>query len=212
MSVPSAPVPSTPVRGASVPSALNLRQWIDANRHLLRPPVGNKVIYDDGEFIVMAVGGPNVRTDFHVDPAEELFYQLEGDITLRVREHERTVDVPIRAGEILLLPARIPHSPQRPAGTVGIVVERRRRAGELDGVQWYCPHCGQLLYEQFLSLTDIERQLTPVFEHFFGSLALRTCRHCHTVMEPPAAVAAGTASQGAAAGSHGAPSGTHGPP
>jgi 3-hydroxyanthranilate 3,4-dioxygenase len=196
---------------ASAPSALNLAHWIDANRQLLRPPVGNKVIYGDGEFIVMAVGGPNVRSDFHVDPAEELFYQLEGDITLRVREHERIVDVPIRAGEMLLLPARIPHSPQRPAGTVGVVVERRRRAGELDGIQWYCPRCGQLLYEQFLALHDIERQLTPIFEHFFGSLSLRTCRHCHHVMEPPTAATAGAAaSHGAAAGSHGAPAGTHG--
>lgn len=175
------------VPSASPPSALNLKQWIDTHRELLRPPVGNKVIYGDGEFIVMAVGGPNERTDFHVDPAEELFYQLEGDITLRVREHERIVDIPIRAGEILLLPARIPHSPQRPAGTVGIVVERRRRAGELDGIQWYCRGCSRLLYEQYLELHDIERQLAPVFEQFFRNPTLRTCRHCHTVMQPPPA-------------------------
>jgi 3-hydroxyanthranilate 3,4-dioxygenase len=213
MSVPSAPPPS----------ALNLRHWIDTHRELLRPPVGNKVIYGDGEFIVMAVGGPNARTDFHVDPAEELFYQLEGDITLRVREHERIVDIPIRAGEMLLLPAGIPHSPQRPAGTVGIVVERRRRAGELDGVQWYCAHCGRLLHEQFLALNDIERQLTPIFEHFFASVALRTCRHCHTVMEPPSAPSApstpsapsappagGTHVGGAAAAHRGPSAGTHG--
>jgi 3-hydroxyanthranilate 3,4-dioxygenase len=177
---PSAPEPAP--HCMSVPRALNLRDWIDSHRSLLRPPVGNKVIYGDGEFIVMAVGGPNARTDYHVDPAEELFYQLEGDITLRVREQERVVQIPIRAGELLLLPARMPHSPQRPAGSVGVVVERRRRAGELDGFQWYCEHCGQLLYEQFLQLQDIERQLQPVFDRFFGSPALRTCRHCHHVM------------------------------
>jgi 3-hydroxyanthranilate 3,4-dioxygenase len=162
----------------------NLGEWIDAHRELLRPPVGNKVIYDDQDFIVMAVGGPNARKDFHVDPAEELFYQLEGDMVLRVREHEQLRDIPIRAGEMLLLPARVPHSPQRPAGTVGLVVERRRRAGELDGLQWYCERCGHLLYEEFLELHDIERQFPPVFERFFGSLPLRTCRVCHTLMDP----------------------------
>lgn len=163
---------------------LNLRAWIDAHRDLLHPPVGNKVIYDDQDFIVMAVGGPNARKDFHVDPAEELFYQLEGEMLLRVREPQGLIDVPIRSGEMLMLPARVPHSPQRPAGSVGLVVERRRRAGELDGLQWYCEHCGQLLYEEFLQLHDIERQFPPIFERFFGSLALRTCKVCHTVMEP----------------------------
>jgi 3-hydroxyanthranilate 3,4-dioxygenase len=164
---------------------LNLLQWIQANRASLRPPVGNKLLFEDSEFIVMAVGGPNARKDFHVDPAEELFYQLEGEMTLRVREGEGTMDVPLRAGEMLLLPARVPHSPQRPAGSVGLVVERRRHQGELDGLQWYCENCGALLYEQFLQLTNIETQLPPIFAHFFSGLALRTCQRCHAVMQPP---------------------------
>jgi 3-hydroxyanthranilate 3,4-dioxygenase len=176
--------------------SLNLQRWIEANRDLLRPPVGNRILFEDGEFLVMAVGGPNARKDFHVDPAEELFYQIEGDMMLRVREGEgeagRSVDVPIRAGELLLLPPAVPHSPQRPAGSVGLVVERRRRAGELDGLQWYCERCEALLYEQFLQLTDIERQLPPLFARFFADPALRTCRRCQAVMQPPAP-AAGTA-------------------
>ncbi|HEX4050020.1 MAG TPA: 3-hydroxyanthranilate 3,4-dioxygenase [Steroidobacteraceae bacterium] len=165
---------------------LNLQQWIEAHRELLRPPVGNKLLYEDGEFLIMAVGGPNARKDFHVDPAEEIFYQIEGQMTLRVREGQHIVDIPIAAGELLRLPARLPHSPQRPAGTVGLVVERRRRAGELDGLQWYCEHCEALLYEEFLQLTDIERQFPPVFARFFGNPALRTCRQCHSIMQPPA--------------------------
>jgi 3-hydroxyanthranilate 3,4-dioxygenase len=164
---------------------INLKQWIDANRHLLRPPVGNKVVYQDGEFLIMVVGGPNARKDFHVDPAEEFFYQLEGDMLLRVVEDGRIVDLPIRAGNILLLPAHVPHSPQRFPNSVGLVVERRRRPGELDGLQWYCERCERLLYQDFFPLTDIETQFPPVFNRFFGSLALRTCRHCHAVMEPP---------------------------
>ena len=166
-------------------SPINLNQWIEANRHLLRPPVGNKVVYQDGEFVIMVVGGPNARKDFHVDPAEEFFYQLEGEMLLRVLEDARIVDLPLRAGDILLLPAQVPHSPQRFANSVGLVVERRRRAGELDGLQWYCERCEQLLYQDFFPLTDIEMQFPPVFNRFFGSLSLRTCKHCHAVMEPP---------------------------
>ena len=133
----------------------------------------------------MAVGGPNSRKDFHVDPAEEVFFQVEGDMLLRTVQDGRLVDVPIRQGEMLLLPPRVPHSPQRFAGTVGIVIERERRPGERDGLQWYCERCQSLLYEEAFELTDIETQFPPVFERFFGDLAARTCRSCGAVMEPP---------------------------
>jgi 3-hydroxyanthranilate 3,4-dioxygenase len=176
-------------------SPINLKQWIDTNRHLLRPPVGNKVVYEDSEFIIMAVGGPNARKDFHVDPAEEFFHQLEGDMLLRLVQDGRIVDQPIRAGEVLLLPPQVPHSPQRFAHSVGLVVERRRRPGELDGLQWYCEQCERLLYQEFFPLSNIETQFPPVFTRFFGSLSLRTCKHCHAIMEPPAAPAAAHGSQ-----------------
>jgi 3-hydroxyanthranilate 3,4-dioxygenase len=171
--------------------SLNFKHWIDTHRHLLRPPVGNKLVYHDTEFIIMVVGGPNARKDFHVDPAEEFFYQLEGEMTLRVHEDGHVRDLPIRAGDILLLPPGVPHSPQRQANSVGLVIERQRRAGERDGLQWYCERCEQLLYEEFFTLTDIETQFPPVFERFFGSLAHRSCRHCGTVMQAPVAAHAG---------------------
>ncbi len=161
---------------------IDFRRWIDENRHLLKPPVGNKVVYRDTEFIIMVVGGPNSRRDFHVDPAEEFFYQLEGDIVLRIVEDGRPRDLPIRAGEILLLPPNVPHSPRRPANTVGLVIERRRRPGEVDGLQWYCDACGHLLHEESFPLTDIETQLEPAFARFYGNESLRTCRRCGTVM------------------------------
>jgi 3-hydroxyanthranilate 3,4-dioxygenase len=163
--------------------AFNFRQWIDANRALLKPPVGNKRVFRDGDFIIMVVGGPNARKDYHVDPGQEFFYQLEGDMVLKTIQDGRQVDLPIRAGEVLLLPPRLPHSPQRPANTVGLVIERARRADELDGFQWYCERCGHLLYEEFFPLTDIEKQFPPVFERFFASLQKRTCARCGTVME-----------------------------
>jgi 3-hydroxyanthranilate 3,4-dioxygenase len=165
--------------------AFNFQSWIDENRHLLKPPVGNKRVFADGDFIIMVVGGPNSRQDFHVDPGQELFYQLEGDMVLKTRQDDKTVEVPIRAGEIFLLPPNVPHSPQRPANTVGLVIERQRRAGEQDGFQWYCDHCGHLLFEQFFELTDIEKQFPPVFEKFYASRAARTCSRCGTIMERP---------------------------
>lgn len=168
--------------------AFNFQRWIDENRHLLKPPVGNKCLFGgseqpDGDFIVMAVGGPNARKDYHVDPGEELFYQLEGDLVLKTMQNGKPVDVPIRQGEMLLLPARVPHSPQRQANTVGLVIERRRRPGERDGFQWYCENCTNLLYEEFFELTNIETQFPPIFDRFFASRERRTCSRCGTVME-----------------------------
>ena len=162
---------------------LNFPQWIEDNRHLLKPPVGNRRVFEDGDFIIMVVGGPNTRRDYHVDPGQELFYQLEGEMVLKTMQEGRSLDVPIRAGEMLLLPALVPHSPQRPAGTVGLVVERQRRSGERDGFQWYCPGCASLLHETYIELTDIEAQLPPVFERFYADRAARTCKRCGTVLE-----------------------------
>jgi 3-hydroxyanthranilate 3,4-dioxygenase len=167
---------------------VNLERWIDAHRAFLKPPVGNRRIFRDSEFIIMVVGGPNARCDYHVDPAEEFFYQLEGDIVLKTIQDGRATDVPIRAGEILLLPPRVPHSPQRGVDTVGLVIERERRAGELDGFQWYCEGCGHLLYEEFIALADIEKDLPPLFERFYASAARRTCARCGTLMRRPAEI------------------------
>jgi 3-hydroxyanthranilate 3,4-dioxygenase len=130
------------------------------------------------------VGGPNARTDFHVDEGEEFFYQLEGDITLRVMEDGKRRDIPIRAGDIFLLPPRVPHSPQRPPGTVGLVIERKRTAQELDGFVWYCEKCGNKLYEEFFHLDNIVTQLPPVFDRFYSSEANLTCKSCGTKMPP----------------------------
>lgn len=167
-------------------SPINLIQWIDEHRNLLKPPVGNRLVWEDAEFMIMVVGGPNARKDYHVNQGEEFFYQIEGAINLRVMDAGQPVDIPIRQGEIFLLPGCVPHSPQRPPDTVGLVIERKRRAGELDGFQWYCEACGEKLYEEFLPVTNIVTQLPLVFERFFGNLAHTTCSHCGTVMMPPA--------------------------
>lgn len=164
-----------------------LMAWIEAHRHLLKPPVGNKVIWQDHEFIVMVVGGPNARTDYHVNEGEEFFYQLEGEMELKMMKNGAPDDVTIRAGEIFLLPANTPHSPRRPAESVGLVIERQRRAGELDGFQWYCPQCHHKLYEEFLPVNNLETQLPPVFERFYAQHA--ACDNCQTPYRKPAAAA-----------------------
>ena len=164
----------------------NLRVWIDQNRGQLKPPVGNKLLFEDSEFIIMAVGGPNSRKDFHHDPGAEFFFQLEGDMVLRTIQSGRLTDVPIREGEVFLLPPEVPHSPQRPAGSVGIVVERRRGPGELDGFSWYCENCGNCLYLERVAVHDIVTQLPGIFSRFYSSIEKRTCASCGTVLQAPA--------------------------
>jgi 3-hydroxyanthranilate 3,4-dioxygenase len=134
----------------------------------------------------MVVGGPNRRKDFHVEDGEEFFYQVEGDITLRIMEDGKPRDIPIREGEIFLLPPRVPHSPQRPENTVGLVIERTRKAGETDHLRWYCEGCGSMLHDATFELVDLGSQLKPIIDGFFADRSLRTCRECGVVMEPPA--------------------------
>ncbi len=163
----------------------NLANWINQHRDELKPPVGNRRLFRDSEFIIMVVGGPNSRKDFHLDPAEEFFYQLEGTMTLRTVERGRIIEHRIGPGDILLLPPNVPHCPVRPANTVGLVVERERRPGEVDGLQWYCERCESLLYVESFELADIETQFQGVFTRFYGNVQHRTCRACGSVMEPP---------------------------
>lgn len=156
----------------AAPQPINLRDWVAGIRPQLQPPVGNKLLHGAGQHKVMVVGGPNARRDYHIEAGEELFLQLEGDMTLAVMEQGRPKDVPIRAGEIFLLPAHIPHSPQRLANTVGLVLERERLPGEQDALRWYChgpEAAGRVLYEESFHCTDLGTQLRPVIERFNAS-------------------------------------------
>ena len=169
----------------SVIPPINFKKWIKDNRHLLKPPVGNKVVYDQGDFIIMVVGGPNSRKDYHVDPVEEFFYQIEGEMILKIIEDGNQVDINIREGEIFLLPKNIPHSPQRFKDTVGLVVEYKRAKGELDAFQWYCDDCGNLLHEVTLQLENIVSQLPPLFNNYWENIDSRTCSNCGKIQDQP---------------------------
>ena len=163
----------------------NLAKWIDEHRDLLKPPVCNQQVFEDTNFIVMIVGGPNDRDDYHIEEGPELFYQLEGEMLLRTIDHGKRQDVTVGEGEMLLLPPRVPHSPQRFADTVGLVVERKRLDHELDGFAWYCDNCHHLLYEEFMYIDDIVGQLPPIFDRFYSSLEHRTCEQCGNVKPTP---------------------------
>jgi 3-hydroxyanthranilate 3,4-dioxygenase len=167
--------------------AIKFARWIDEHRNELKPPVCNKKVFDSDEFIVMVVGGPNSRKDYHIDEGPELFYQLEGEMVLKTIQDGGVVDIPIRAGEMYLHPPRIPHSPQRMPNSVGLVVERKRLPHENDGLQWYCDQCTTLLYEEYFPLQNVEKDFPPIFDRFFASEALRTCKKCGTVMPAPGA-------------------------
>ncbi|MCU0383769.1 MAG: 3-hydroxyanthranilate 3,4-dioxygenase, partial [Cyclobacteriaceae bacterium] len=156
----------------------NLQQWIDENRHLLKPPVANKNLYADaGDYIVMIVAGPNARKDYHYNETEELYYQLEGDITVKIQEDGKAVAVPIKQGEMFLLPAKVPHSPIRTPNSIGLVIELKRQDDNMmDGLQWYCEKCNNKLHEYIFHLENIEKDFIPRFREFYGSETLRTCK------------------------------------
>jgi 3-hydroxyanthranilate 3,4-dioxygenase len=162
----------------------NLSQWIEENRHLLKPPVGNKNLYkESGDYIVMIVAGPNARKDYHYNETEELFYQVEGDITVFIQQDGKKVEVPIKEGEMFLLPAKVPHSPVRTEGSIGLVIERKREPHHKDGLIWFSDTANAKLYEEYFHLTNIEKDFLPVFRKFYGDEKLRTCPVTGEVME-----------------------------
>lgn len=168
----------------SISPPFNLQQWIEDHKEDLKPPVGNKQVFlDNDDFIVMVVGGPNGRKDYHFEEGEEFFYQLEGNIVVKVIDEDTPMDVHLGPGDVFMLPPRVPHSPQRPAGSVGIVVERYRKPGEIDKLMWFCENCNHKLHEATFEMSDIVNQLPPVMNAFMDSEELRTCDQCGTVME-----------------------------
>lgn len=164
---------------------INFKKWINDNRDKLKPPVGNQVVYKDTEFIIMVVGGPNARKDYHFNEGEEFFYQIEGDITLPIIIDGKKKVIEIKEGEIFLLPPRVPHSPQRGANTVGLVIERMRKSNELDYCSWYCENCNNELHKVPFHLQDIVDQLPKLLNEFYSNKSLCTCDKCGTIMEKP---------------------------
>ena len=168
----------------AIQKPFNLKKWIEENRDLLKPPVGNKNLYiDSGDYIVMIVAGPNARKDYHYNETEELFYQIEGDIIVKTQQNGKMIEVPIKEGEMFLLPAQIPHSPIRSENSIGLVIERKREPHHKDGLMWYSEKENALLFEEYFQLNDIEKDFLPVFKKFYSNKELRTCPISGEIMD-----------------------------
>jgi 3-hydroxyanthranilate 3,4-dioxygenase len=165
---------------------INFKKWIDEHRHLLKPPVGNKQVWKNGEYIVMVVGGPNNRKDYHYNETPEFFYQLEGDMILKIIDDKgKQIDVEIKEGDIYLLPGKVPHSPQRKENTVGLVIEYPRSKNMKDALEWYCENCENQLYREEFTLDNIETDMPIIFDNFYSDAEKCTCDACGEFMEAP---------------------------
>lgn len=158
-------------------SAINLKKWLEENEHLLKPPVANYCIQRGG-YTIMIVGGPNERTDYHVNQTPEWFYQYKGKMDLRVVDEGNFRTIEIGEGSIFLLPPNIPHSPVRYANTVGIVVEQDRPSGLNDMMRWYCDKCSSIVREVEFYMSDLGTQVKDAIDDF--DKEPRYCDHCGT--------------------------------
>ena len=164
---------------------INFKKWIDDNRHLLKPPVANKVVWKDADYIVMVVGGPNNRKDYHYNETPEYFHQIQGDMVLKIMDNGIPKDITIKEGEIFVLPAKVPHSPQRFKDTIGLVIEYPRDKNMLDALEWYCENCNNLLYREEFALKDIETDMPAIFDRFYSDKEKCTCKKCGSYMKKP---------------------------
>ncbi len=183
-------------RGLSFP-LIHLQRWIKANQKDLIPPVSNKQLFCGSKDMVLFVsGGPNTRNDFHVNPTEELFLQLKGDIAVRIRPLDGSAphDVVIKEGELFLLDRWVPHRPQRPAGTLGLIVEFPRGVDSdgnprHDALRWYCPECDDLVHEARWVLNKIDEDLRIIMNAFWGgAVRQRTCKACGHIIQRAGAI------------------------
>jgi 3-hydroxyanthranilate 3,4-dioxygenase len=158
--------------------AINLMKWYEAHKHEMKPPVSNKYLYDGEDFFVMVINGPNSRNDFHVTNSEEFFFQVKGDIVVRIIEDGKIKDMIVREGETLFIPGNVPHSPTRPPNTIGMVVERRRPAGETEHLQFYCDNCEHLVYDLEFDCADIVNHFSQAMKEFWANSQLNTCKNC----------------------------------
>jgi len=161
---------------------LNLPKWLNENSHLLKPPINNYCVYSD-PLTVMIVGGPNARTDYHINQTPEFFYQYKGRMLLKTVQDGAFEDIYINEGELFLLPANTPHNPVRFADTVGVVVEQPRPEGEVDALRWYCQGCGEKVHEASFVCTDLGTQIKEAVQAFEKDTDSRKCGKCGEVCD-----------------------------
>ncbi|XP_054154128.1 3-hydroxyanthranilate 3,4-dioxygenase-like [Oppia nitens] len=147
---------------------INMNDWIVGNKQYFLPPICNKLLYTN-QLKVFFVGGPNQRKDYHIEEGEELFYQIKGDMCLKVIHNKKPKDIIIREGQVFLLGPRIPHSPQRFPNTIGLVIERERLKEEWDALRYFVDNSTDILYERWFYCQDLGSQLAPIIQEFQAS-------------------------------------------
>uniref|UniRef100_A0A7M5VEF4 3-hydroxyanthranilate 3,4-dioxygenase n=1 Tax=Clytia hemisphaerica TaxID=252671 RepID=A0A7M5VEF4_9CNID len=160
------------VEESNIGCVVNVDKWLKENEESFKPPVCNSIMAG-GYLKIMFVGGPNVRKDYHMDQGEELFYMLKGDMCLKIMEKGEPKDIHIREGEVFVLPSRIPHSPQRNANTLGLVIERER-ADQWDGLRYYCEDGKTILFQKYFHLRSLVQDFLPVIKEYFASEQYKT--------------------------------------
>jgi 3-hydroxyanthranilate 3,4-dioxygenase len=173
-----APALASKTEAGQKPSSFNLLKWIKENPHKLKPPIGGNTVFREEDFMVTVVGGPNARTDYHVNQTEEFFFQLEGTVNIRIQHEGKPHDIELPAGHIYLLPANVPHAPMRGPNTVGLIVERVRKNGMTDTHRWYCERCNNVLFEKTAQIEVLERDMPPLFEAYYGDPGNQICKKC----------------------------------
>ncbi|KAF2869328.1 3-hydroxyanthranilate 3,4-dioxygenase [Massariosphaeria phaeospora] len=163
-------------------SPLNIPKWISENSHMLQPPINNYCVYN-GDVTVMIVGGPNQRTDYHINETAEWFYQYKGNMLLKIVDEGQFRDIHIDEGEMFLLPPNTPHNPVRYANTVGIVLEQHRPEESIDRLRWYCQNCGEKVHEASFHCTDLGTQIKDAVNAFKADKETRTCKNCGTLCD-----------------------------
>lgn len=159
-------------------TSFNLMEWIEQNKDQLRPPTAAKTVFAQDDFMTTVVGGPNKRTDYHINQTEELFFQLKGEMQLGLQVDGKVEVVTIGEGQIYLLPAHVPHAPMRGENTVGLIVERIRKDGMTDTHRWYCEKCNSILWEKSVFIENLERDMPLVFEEYYSDPSNQICDFC----------------------------------
>ena len=145
------------------------------------------VLWQQPGSVAFIARGREYRSEFHIDPSDEMMYMIRGEMNLHFRSPEGKEDIDVlKEGSIVITAAGIPHSPRFPPDACLLVMERKRLKGEIDRFHWFCPNCDTFLHEETFIVKDY--RLDPVslaYKNFFESEEFRPCANCGNIMPSP---------------------------
>jgi 3-hydroxyanthranilate 3,4-dioxygenase len=164
-----------------------LANLMEVGRQLSESGKQVNVLWQEAESLAFVARGRDYRSEFHINPADELMYQVKGTMQLHYRTPDGKEEVAVLdEGAVIFTPAGTPHSPRFPSDAYALIVERKRRPGEIDRFQWFCARCDNLLHEEEFVVADYrDDPVSQAYRNFYTSLAARTCARCGEVMAKP---------------------------